>query len=71
MTTEAFQHRLNCLGWKVIDEWRQSDRWYLFAKSCGHTIVTIADSRFEAWLAACSMAMKLTREEIRHPSIRS
>lgn len=63
MTSEAFHQRLECIGWKILggERHRKSGHWCLFAYSCGHTIVVITDSRKEAWSAACSMAMKLTR----------
>jgi hypothetical protein len=61
MTTEI--QRLQCLGWKALDEGRDEDgRYCLLAESCGHFIISCADTRREAWAAACSMAMKLTRE---------
>lgn len=64
MLTAELRHRLRCLGWKTFDRERQTrdGRWWVYATSCGHTIIAFADSRREAWSAACSMAMKLTRE---------
>lgn len=63
MTTETLCHRLQCLGWKPLDEKRQSDgSWCVLAVSCGHAILAFADSRQQAWSVACSMAMKLTRK---------
>lgn len=60
MATE--QHRLECLGWRVIEEGRQEDgRYYVLAKSCGHFIVGLGDTRAETYSAVCSMALKLTR----------
>jgi hypothetical protein len=59
MATKRLEH----LGWKALDEGRQEDgRYCLLAESCGHFIIAFADTRREAWSAACSMAMKLTRE---------
>lgn len=64
MTTELLRHRLVCLGWKVLMEHRWPDNgWRVWATSCCHTIIAVADSRHEAWKAACVMAMKLTWEE--------
>jgi hypothetical protein len=55
--------RLELLGWKALDEGRQEDgRYRVLAESCGHYIIAIADTRRAAWSAACSLAMKLTRE---------
>ena len=64
MTTQI--QRLELLGWKALDEGRQEDgRYCLLAKSCGHFIISFADTRNEAWLAACSLAMKLTLDGLR------
>jgi len=61
MTTKI--QRLESLSYRVIDEGRQEDgRYCVLAKSCGHYVIAFADTRREAWAAACSMAMKLTRE---------
>jgi len=63
MTTDQLHHRLECLGWRVINEGRQEDdRYYVLAKSCQHYVIALADTRCAAWSAACSLAMKLTRE---------
>lgn len=63
MTVKVLRHRLECLGWETLDSRRQPDgRWWLLATSCGHAIVALGDSREEIWSAACSMAMKMTRE---------
>ena len=65
MTTK----HLESLGWHSIDEGRQEDgRYCLLAMSCGHFVIAFADSRNDAWSAACSLAMKLTREDLRLPS---
>lgn len=63
MLIREMRHRLRCLGWKTFDNGRQvaDRRWWVFAQSCGHTVVSLADSRSEAWSAACSMALKVTR----------
>jgi len=59
MTTK----RLEYLGWKALDEGRQEDgRYCLLAESCGHFAIAFADTRDEAWAAACRMVMKLTQE---------
>jgi hypothetical protein len=64
MTTNHMRHRLECLGWAALSETRQPDgRWSVWATSCCHTILAIADNRHDVWSAACEMAMKLTREE--------
>ena len=61
MTTEI--QRLELLGWKALDEGRQEDgRYCVLAETCGHFLIAFAATRNEAWAAACSMAMKLTRE---------
>jgi len=62
-TLEELNQRLRCLGWRTFDKERQlkSGRWCLYAYSCGHIIVALADSRRGAWSAAYLMAMKLTR----------
>ena len=39
--------------------------WWLIAQSCGHTLIALADTRQTVWLAACVMAMRLTREGYR------
>ena len=67
MTSKVLRDRLRCLGWKTCDDGRrlESGRWSLFAKSCGHTLVAIADTRKEAWSAACAMALNLTRNGFR------
>ena len=63
MTTDQLHHRLECVGWRAIEEGRQEDgRYCVLAKSCEHYIVAFADTRCAAWSAACSLAMKLTRE---------
>ena len=67
LTTEMLRHRLCSLGWKILDDARQADdgSWFLIAQSCGHNIVALADTEQEVWLAACAMAMKLTRGAVR------
>ena len=53
--------QLENLGWKLLDEGRDEyGRYCVLAESCGHFIITFADTRTEAWRAACSMAMKVT-----------
>jgi len=55
--------KLECLGWKTLDEGQEEDgRYCVFAESCGHFVIAFADTRSEAWSAVCSLAMKLTRE---------
>jgi hypothetical protein len=68
MLIAEMRNRLSCLGWKTFDNGRQlaNGRWWLFAQSCRHTIVALADSRQEAWSAACAMALKLTRNGWAH-----
>jgi len=63
MLITEMRHRLECLGWRTFDNEIQlaSGRWRLFAYRRGHIMVALADSREEVWSAACSMAMKLTR----------
>jgi len=64
LTTEMMRQRLRDLGWRLLDDAQQAEdgSWWLCARSCGHTIVALADMRHEVWSLACSMAMKLTRE---------
>ena len=65
MTTELFRHRLECLDWEAHSEKRQpNSRLAVWATSCGHTIIAYTDSHNDAWSAVCTMAMKLTREEL-------
>ena len=67
MTTEALLHRLECLGWKLLAGGQRPDgRWWQTATSCGHTVVALADTRHEAWSAACAMALNLTRNGLAH-----
>jgi hypothetical protein len=63
MTTDVIRHRLECLGWRILDDARQAEdgSWFLIAQSCGHNIVALAGTKREVWSAACAMAMKLTR----------
>jgi hypothetical protein len=62
-TTEMLRQRLYWLGWKTLEGAKQAEdgSWYLIARSCGHTVVALADTQHETWAAACAMAMKLTR----------
>lgn len=65
VTTDIQQ--LESLGWKALDEGRQEDgRYCLLAESCGHFIIAFADTRSEAWAAACSTALRLTGEGLLH-----
>jgi hypothetical protein len=68
MLIVEMRHRLQHLGWKVLDGAQADDgTWWLNAQSCGHTIVAHADSRQEVWSLACSMALKLTRNGLAKP----
>ena len=59
--TRMLRDRLECLGWKVISVAQADDgSWFLLAESCGHTIVSLADTKDAVWSLACSMALKLT-----------
>jgi hypothetical protein len=63
MLITELRHRLLRLGWKTLGRGQQIDgRWWVFAASCGHTIIAIADTPHEAWSATCAMALKLTRD---------
>ena len=64
LTTEIMRQRLRALGWRLLDDAQQAQdgSWWLIARSCGHTIVALADTQHETWSLACSTAMKLTRE---------
>ena len=47
-------HRLECLGWRVTDEGQRADgRYFALAKSCDQFVIAFADTRCEAWSAAC------------------
>ena len=50
MLITEMRQRLYCLGWKTFDRGRQTQdgRWWLYAASCGHAIVALADSRQES-----------------------
>lgn len=63
VTAAESRHRLSCLGWKTLDNGQQvaNGQWCVFAQSCGHTVVALADNRHEAWSAVWSMALKATR----------
>jgi hypothetical protein len=70
-TTELLRQRLRGLGWKPLSDAQQAEdgSWSLIARSCGHTIVALADTRQEVWSAACLMAMRLTREGFGHSEV--
>jgi hypothetical protein len=65
-TTETLRQRLYDLGWKALGGAQQVDdgSWQLVAECCGHTIVALAETQYETWSLACSMAMKLTRDGV-------
>ena len=66
MTTA--EHQLECLGWRATDEGQRADgRYFVLAKSCDQFVIAFADTSHAAWSAACSMALKLTREGLRLP----
>lgn len=66
MTTE--QHRLTSLGWRALDEGHGEDgRYRVVAHSCGHYVMSVADTREKAWAAACSLALKITCGGLRLP----
>ena len=66
MDIEALKHRLRCLGWKVRELGAQDNgQWALLATSCGHTILAFANTRNNAWSAACLAAMRLTLTGVR------
>jgi hypothetical protein len=63
MTAEMFQ--IQRLGWIAVDDGQQcSDgRWcVLLMRDPWQMILAFADSREEAWAAACSMAVRLACE---------
>jgi hypothetical protein len=65
MTSHGFNDRLQNLGWRSIKDGRQAGGcWCVFAVSCGQAILAFANSRQEAWDAVCSMALRVTREEL-------
>jgi len=60
--------KLESLGWKALDEGRQEDgRYCVLCESCGHFVIAFAATRNDAWEAAMSLAMKLTRGGLRLP----
>ena len=63
MTIKGLRRRLEHLGWKTFDEAQPQagGRWWLSARSCGHTICALGDTRKEVWSAACATALKLNR----------
>jgi hypothetical protein len=62
VTTET--QRLECLGWRVLDEGRDEDgRWCILAERCGHFAISFAPARNEAWVAIFSMTVELTGDE--------
>jgi hypothetical protein len=68
MTIELYRHQLECLGWKVLKEDGQPDgAYHILAQSCNDFILAFANTSDEAWSAACSMAMRLTRDGTDHP----
>ncbi len=62
-TISQSRHWLCCLGWKTREDGRQlrDGRWCVVARSCGHTLLALADAQEEAWSVACSLALKATR----------
>lgn len=62
-STQQSRHWLRCLGWKTQDDGEQLEdgRWCVCARSCGHTVVALGDGQREVWSAACSMALRITR----------
>jgi hypothetical protein len=68
LTTEMMRQRLRDLGWRLLaDAPAEDGNWYVIAQSCGHTVIALTDTEPEAWSAACSMAMKLTRSQYARP----
>ena len=63
-TTKVLRQRLQGLGWRLLGDAQQAPdtSWYLLCQSAGHTIVALAETQYEVWSAASSMAIKLTRE---------
>ena len=55
MAITESQYFLECLAWRASAEIR-SGRWLVSGRSCGQTVISIADTEEEAWSAACSMA---------------
>jgi len=66
MPITKMRHFLTCLGWKTFHDGRGKDgRWCVCATSCGHTVIAIADTREDAWSAACSTAIDVTAPSLR------
>jgi hypothetical protein len=63
----SLHHRLESLGWRVIETGWCDARYRVVAKSCGHRIIGIANTASEAYVATCRMAMKLTRNGLHLP----
>jgi hypothetical protein len=69
MLITAMRDRLQCLGWTLFDDGQrlENGQWCLLTVSCRHTILVFGDNQREVWSAACSMAMKLTRDGLARP----
>ena len=62
MTIEVLRDRLECLGWKTLDERHDDENHYaVLAESCHELILAFGSAREQAWQVTCRMAMKLTR----------
>jgi hypothetical protein len=61
MTIEVLRHRLECLGWKTLDERHDDeDHYAVLAESCHELILAFGSTQEQAWNAMCQMAMKIT-----------
>ena|SRR5208282_386558 len=64
MAITESQYFLEGLAWRASAEIR-SGRWLVSGRSCGQTVISIADTEEEAWSAACSMALDVTAPSLR------
>jgi hypothetical protein len=61
MTIEVLRHRLECLGWRPLDERHDDEHHYaVLAESCDEFILAFGSTQERAWEATCEMAMKIT-----------
>jgi hypothetical protein len=70
MLTRVLRHRLECLGWKTFGAQQAEDgSWFVVARSCGHTLVALANTENEVCSAACSLSLKLTVSDVARTSL--
>jgi hypothetical protein len=70
MTIEVLRHRLECLGWKTLDERHDDENHYaVLAESCHELILAFGSTQEQAWQATCHMAMKITSGRNEDPDL--